>query len=708
MSMLEAALAYCKMGWFVIPCNGKKPIPAEWQKRIADEEQVIAWWTQHPDANIGLLLGKNVVRVDADGQEAVQQFYAMLKEQPSTMEYATPSGGRGWLFSVSKHTPTIVLWKGFHEHEELRLQGSGSQCILPPSPGYHWISDKELLKMPRAIDDAQMNLRAKSIIDKSLPPEVVVDDEQIRAALSFVPADNRDVWLRVGMALHSASDSYLAVWLEWSSGSQKFVPGECEELWQTFRCSGGVTLGTLFHVAKEHGYKQKREAFDDVGNGKALAKACRNTAVYCRQWREWLAWDGKRWQRDSEFEVVEIAKLVVRSRYERATSALARLKTLPDDDARGRKLMAVKKAMDWCRQSESAKRIHWAVDMARSEAGVLIEASAFNNHPHLLNCVNGELNLRTGELSEHCCERRSTQLSPVEYWPQALCPRWEQFLLEVFDAKVELAAWVQKLLGYCTTGEVSEHVLPILYGSGRNGKSTLINVMLEVLGLDYAGVTTSGFLAQSKGEQHPERLVKLYSRRFVADLETGDGMRMNEELVKRLTGNDVIRARDLYEKSWEFKPTHKLVLATNYEPRVRGADDAIWSRIKLVPFNVSFAGREDHRLAERLREEYPGVLRWLVEGSKRWYEEGLGEPPTVKEATAAYRNEQDTVGRWFEECIEKNAGAKTSKVAVATSYRGWCLANGLHATSDKEFGRALTRLGVAREGSRWYVGIKML
>jgi putative DNA primase/helicase len=283
------------------------------------------------------------------------------------------------------------------------------------------------------------------------------------------------------------------------------------------------------------------------------------------------------------------------------------------------------------------------------------------------------------------------------------------FLSEVFEGKVELIAWVQKLMGYCLTGDVSEHFLPIFYGEGRNGKSTLLKTVMAVLGPDYSGSVPSGFLAKTRGEQHPTKLVELYGRRLAVDMETGEGMQFNEELVKRLTGGDQISARRMREDFWKFDPTHKLILATNHEPKVKGLDVAIWARLKKVPFLRRFEGSErDPHLDEKLAAESSGILAWMVRGCLAWQKEGLKDVAEIAMATEEYRSEQDTVAQFLADRVEKCPGAKSRKADVVASYRSWCVAAGVEPVAPKTFGASMARGGVQSDDTgKLYIDIKV-
>lgn len=682
-----------------------------YEDRCSTPEELRRWWTEHPEDWLGLALGpvSGVVRLDADG-EVPQQLLSYI---PCTAEFSTPSGGRGWLFKYDDGLPVgrEVLWKGEGEHQELRYQSSGCYTVLPPSPGYSWTSSADPAALPVQLKDLLLSAVTAKVLrtlEKEYASTAAVPEPSVMLeALKAVPADDRDTWVRVGFALHSAGDEYLQHWVDWSRTSEKFKEGECEQMWTSFRRDGGITPRYITCLAKKFGWYSPKfhEPMTDVGNGKVLARKIAGKGLYCREWDRWLVWDGTRWYDDGRLEVEAAAKTVLRERYQSAlksySAKLARCGTVEEYK---RMEASMKRVLGWCMKSEDARHIHASVDMAKSEVGTYVSFRKFNQHPFLLNCANGVLDLRSGELLPHDPSLMLTQLCPTEYEADAQCPRWERFLLEVFDGDSDLVASVQRLLGYCLTGSVDNHVLPIFHGSGRNGKSTIERALKHVLGNDYCCTAPQNFLALSKYEQHPTKLVVLYGKRIVFDVETGDAMRLNEELVKRLTGGDPVQARKLYEDFWEFEPTHKLIMLTNNEPHVAGTDIAIWSRLKKWPFNVSFLGREEFNLDGKLRSEAPGILAWLVQGCFEWQRIGLGEAAAVAAATASYRVEQDHIGQFVETALTRDPAGRIRTDELMRLYTTWCAANGHRPLNVSAFGRRLTSIGITidPEGGRKY------
>jgi putative DNA primase/helicase len=367
-------------------------------------------------------------------------------------------------------------------------------------------------------------------------------------------------------------------------------------------------------------------------------------------------------------------------------------------------------------------RLNAMLESARSEPGIPILPEELNRDGMLLNCDNGTLELQTGKLREHRPQDFITKLCPVAYDPDARCETWLRFLADIFPSgdgakdagDGELIGWLQRFLGYCLTGNVREQILPIFWGKGANGKSTLLNVLLEMLGTDYA-IKAPTDLLMVKGDAHPTEKADLFGRRLVVCLETEEGRRLAEAMVKDLTGGDRIRARRMREDFWEFSPTHKVILCTNHKPRIRGTDHAMWRRIRLVPFTVTIPdARQDKQLPDKLRAEYPGILAWLVRGCLDWQRDGLGMSKAVRTATQGYRSEQDLLASFVDEYCFVDVGNPAVKCKAGDFYRrfvAWCETSGESKGADipsqRKVGEALSERGFQRQVSNgtWYHGL---
>jgi P4 family phage/plasmid primase-like protien len=413
----------------------------------------------------------------------------------------------------------------------------------------------------------------------------------------------------------------------------------------------------------------------DLGNSERFVREHGKNVRYCYPWRKFLVWAGKRWEPDEVGWVSRLAKRTVRAIYQEAADA---------EDAERSKALA-RHAL----RSESEPKIRAMLELAKSELAVRLDK--LDAAPWLLNVENGTIDLRTGELREHRREDLITKIAPVRYDPQAESPTFERFLERILPSE-PLRRFVRRVIGYAASGVVSEEVLVILHGTGDNGKTTLMNVILEALG-DYAIQAAPDLLVAKRGA-HPTELTDLFGARFVACSETDERRRLAEALVKQLTGRERIRARGMRQDFWEFDPTHTICLATNHKPEVRGTDHAIWRRLKLVPFEVKIPEEEkDKKLPEKLRAELPGILAGIVRGCLDYQREGLGEPDEVRRATVAYRNEMDVLAAFIEDRCVVGEGLSAPATPLYKQYQMWCDDAGEERVSQTRFGMRLKERG---------------
>jgi putative DNA primase/helicase len=438
--------------------------------------------------------------------------------------------------------------------------------------------------------------------------------------------------------------------------------------------------GTGAHVAGE-------ERFTDLGNARRLVSLHGQDFRYSHPQRQFYVWAGTQWSVDNTGQLDRWARDVVRGLYTLAAAEF---------DEGARKALAA-----WAFKSESAARLRDMVLLARSEPGIPVLPTDLDRDGMLLNVLNGSIDLRTGRLREHKRDDLISKLAPVVYDHRAACPLWLRFLTRIMADNDRLIAYLQRVVGYSLTGLVSEQVLWFFYGTGANGKSTFLATLLAQLG-DYAMQAVSDLLLAKHNESHPTERADLCGRRFVATIETEDGRRLAEALMKQMTGGDRIRARRMRQDFFEFNPTHKLFLAANHKPAVRGGDYATWRRIKLVPFTVTIPDEEkDKALPDKLRGELPGILNWAVAGCLDWQRNGLGEPDEVREATAAYQGEQDLLGAFIaERCLTGDSAFTCKASDLYAAFCRWCEASGeakgREVPSPRNLGEALTAKGFER------------
>ena len=432
----------------------------------------------------------------------------------------------------------------------------------------------------------------------------------------------------------------------------------------------------------------------DAGNAERLFALHGQDYLFVGRWDRFVTWDGTRWADDDGRRMRDLVTHTARAMFRQA----ARLE--PD----ARKIYAKHSA-----RMESQAGVNGCLFMVPVCREAVATPEDFDRDPFLLNVANGTIDLRTGELRPHRREDRLMKMAPVRFDPKAKCPRWEQFLREVFEAHPDVIPFLQRAVGYSLTGDVREECFFLLWGKGMNGKGTFLGTLMALLG-DYAMAFDIRTLALRKidADGPSEGIARLRGRRFVKAEEPRDEFSFNEGLLKWLTGGDRIVARRLHENSAEFDPTFKIWVATNPKPVIRSTDFAMWRRVKLIPFTVSFEDRNDPSLKRRLLDELPGILAWAIEGCLRWQEDGLQFPETVLSAIADYRREQDQVGRFLEECCVRTPTATVPARRLYEAYRQWAEGGGEPVASETIIGNRLRDKGFAKEHTwkGWqYVGI---
>jgi putative DNA primase/helicase len=362
---------------------------------------------------------------------------------------------------------------------------------------------------------------------------------------------------------------------------------------------------------------------------------------------------------------------------------------IPNDDAR-------RQAIRWAMTSAQLPRLKAMIALAASCEHIETRTSELDRDPLFLNTLNGTLDLRTGLVRPHDRADRITRLVPIEYDIGARAPRWDQFLSEVFAGDDELVKFVRRAVGYSLTGDTREHALFLLWGAGCNGKSIFIEILRALLGEFAQGAPVTTFTGSRDRSTATNDLAMLRGARIVTVQESDEDARFSEALVKSLTGGDAITARFLHKEFFTFYPQFKPWLATNYKPKVRGTDDGFWRRVRLIPFTVSFLGREDRGLLAALRSELPGILTWAMRGCLDWQRNGLGTAAAVSAATNEYREESDLLAAFIDDRLVAGPDAAISSKRLYQLYAEWCEENGERPMKQRSLSQAmLQRDGVA-------------
>ena len=679
----------------------KKPVDEEWQQRQVPVEDLQEWVRQGGDVGwqCGEVSGWMSV-VDLDCTEARRLASRFLSEtlrgakgEESPSQYFYRSAELGYKkFSELGGPGELIALKASNN-------GRGHQVAVAPSVHrekgpYHFVGGYN----PAAIAVVGKEelrhrvgmLAVATLIARHLPPS----KEEGGGGRHDIALALAGYMLRNGEVTEDVEKMLTAAWGVRDASRQavedvrRSVRDTATRLARNEPATGGRRLGELVPKMPEKiadflewerpNMREQRRHYmrTDLGNADRFIDAHRDRVLWCHARKAYLCWDGKRYAWDERGEAVKLAHLAARSIFHEAADAES------DEEQK-----AISK---WALASQNESRINAMLSQAKPYLAVGMEE--LDRDPWLINCQNGTVDLRTGKLKDHDPADRITKIVPVDYDPDAPCPRFEQFLKEtlVDDAVI---TFVKRYSGYTLTGITRERLLAILYGFGKNGKTTLVELLRDVMG-DYATNTDTETLLMRKYQGVGNDVAALKGARFVSAAEMEQGRRLAESKVKQLTGRDTVTARFLFGEPFSFRPAFKLWLSTNNKPVIRGTDDAIWDRLRLIPFTQRFDGdRQDPRLPEKLRSELAGVLAWMVEGCLEWQEHGLGEPDSVREATEQYRAEMDTLAAFIEDrCV-----VREDIVAPATplykQYQMWCEDAGEKPETQKMFGMRLRERG---------------
>ena len=672
-----AARDYRRRAWCPIPIKERSKEPnllelRPYLSRQATKEELGAWsWP-----GVGIVTGplSGVLVLDVDGPQGEAEL--RKHGHPATPMVRTAGGGLHLYF---KH-PDQEVRTGIRVAPSLDVKASGGYVVAPPSVGpngrpYEWVVSPEEAELA---DPPEWLMRLLAPHERKGPAPPVgeqIPEGQRNKTLASIAGTMR----RRGMG-----EAEILAALRETNTLRCSPPLQAEEVEKIAASVAGYEpAGDVVHVSfNGRGSSGAPPRFNttDLGNSERFVADHGQDLRYCYPWGRWLMWTGARWERDDAGKVHRLAKETVRGIYREASEA--------QDEGR-RKALA-----QHATRSEAESKVRAMLELAKSELPVTPDELDAN--PWLLNAENGTIDLRSGELREHRREDLITKITPVEYRPDAPAPAWDAFLERVLPGE-ELRGFVQRAAGYSATGDTSEQCLFINHGTGANGKSTFQEAISAALG-DYSMRAPTEMLLAKRAGGIPNDIARLKGARFVAASETEEGRRLAESLVKDLTGQDTITARFMRGEFFDFKPTHKLWLSTNHKPEIRGTDNAIWRRIRLIPWSVTIPPAEqDKKLPVTLRRELPGILAWIVRGCLEWRRKGLQAPDEVRRATVEYRAEMDVLAGFVSECCEEGADFWDYSKDLYDKYKLWCEDNGERTESKRRFGERLRERGYGKD-----------
>lgn len=422
--------------------------------------------------------------------------------------------------------------------------------------------------------------------------------------------------------------------------------------------------------------KPKRKfKLTEMGNAERIAYEYGHVIKYIND-IGWFIWDGKRWKVDTKKEI------------ERITAKVLRSLSKSEDEAESK----------WSRMCERRNiRMNSIKDLMPLVPG---ERGDFDRHKFLFNVENGVVDLKTGKLLQHDRELGLTKITNITFDENAKCPEWLKFLDQIFLGDQALMEYMQRLIGYSLTGDISEQIMMFLVGGGSNGKSTFINTIKDLMG-DYGKQAKSDTFIKKKESGANNDIARLVGSRFVSAIESEEGEKLADSFVKQITGGEPVLARFLRQEFFEFIPEFKVFFTTNHKPIIGGLDEGIWRRVKLIPFNLSLpAHKRDKRLPEKLSLEMPGILNWAIEGCMKWQQDGLKEPKVVAEATGKYKDDMDILAPFLDEVCyveeRENESIMIEAKELYNVYERWCFNSGERSLGNRSFYRMLETKGFGK------------
>lgn len=723
-AVLSAARDYVKRGWSPIPvkARGKNPDNPEtksgvgwpdWRFDDTEIERVFA----HHGLNIGVILGARsggLVDIDLDCPEALVLARSILPDTEAMFGRASKPCSH-WLY-VSPGMRTKA-----YKHPEtgemlVEIRSDGAQTVFPGSThpsgeAVDWdqMGDPADIRAEILQQDVA-KLAAAAVLSRHWPAPGGHHDAQLTATAYLT----RRGW-SVDCIAHFVAAVIGAAGGEADPNKRQATARDCAQRFADGRSLRGFpSLSDLFgeRVARAIDQWLPGNALAAAGPGIAeVAGAITELAAtedrlardfaaehsedlrWVDPWGCWMIWDGSRWAQDHILR----ACYHVRQLNERHACALC-------DDAD-------RTTLRLARSLETRRCIEAVETLARSDPRLAARVDQWDVEPMLLAVPGAQIDLATiqSRAPDPCAYMtKRTAVAPCAGSPEL----WLAFLHRVTGGDEQLIAFLQRMLGYCLTGSTKEHALFFLYGAGRNGKSVFVNTVSHVFG-DYAIAASMDVFTEKKHDNHPEELARLRGARLVTAQETEQGRRWAEARIKQLTGGDVIAARFMRQDSFQFRPVFKLLVAGNHKPSLRSVDEAMSRRIHLIPFTVTIPEDEvDPDLEEKLQDEAPQILTWMLEGCQAWRREGLAAPPAVRQATEDYLHQEDVLGQWLEENCNFNKAAQERSSRLFDDWKAYADARGERSGSQKAFSQELQKRGLQKVksagGLMAFAGIELM
>jgi len=654
---------YHSLGWPVMPVRGK----VAYIKSFPEVES-FDLSTAGKGENIGILTGERsgLVVLDIDPKNGGSESLAELEAEHGTIETLQVLTGGGGIHFYFAYPEGKEIGNKANLLPGVDIRGIGGYVVAPPSihpdtgKAYEW----EASYHPEETQAAPMPEWLIELIEKpkgSSSPAAAIPE-------AIEEGGRNDTLFRMASGLRDKGYSLLAIKAALSEENKARCNPPLPDI-EVEKIVESVMKYVPKHpiIINDGGIHFRRT---DSGNAELLAHHMGNKIRYCFEYKKWLIYDGKRWRVDNQEHIFKLAKKVIRQEHKRYEG---------DEEAQ-----------KYYRGCESKSKLQNMIFLAQSE--LPIAQGELDADKHLINCRNGVLDLEKSILLPHNPKYFMTKMCNASYDPNNQSTLWQDTLDQILPDK-SVQGFVQRFCGYTLTGSTEEEKFIVAVGSGGNGKGVLIETIGAALG-DYATTVSVDILLASQkytsGNEPTPELAKMAGARMVLASETGKGRNLDEAKVKAITGGDQITARKLHCEPFSYIPDFKLWLSTNFPPRVRGDDEGIWRRLRIVTFDQSFNGsKRNPKLKTALRKPQilSSVLNWAVEGLIAWRMLGLAEPEKVIQATDKFRRECDVIEQFLEERCERGDNFKVKTSELYQAYKNWSIENGYIPNSKISFKR---------------------
>ena len=641
-------------------------------------------------------------------------------EMYSTLRYFTVTGNQfGLEYPFSDCTERVAVMHRKYLGEEETAAGA-QKAALPMPTGRGTNADMSVDAILRRMFDSKHGQKLQDLYNGSWERYGIGDGSQSSADQAF--CNTLAFWCRCDAALMDAifrrSGLYRQKW-DKRRGAKTYgqitidrAIKDCRDIWEpqerVQRPAPAVPLPpqntsnevpAIENATVGETGQRRYYTYDDTGNALRFRDANAGLIHYNHVDGCWIYWDGVRWASDENGEI--------KRRADKMLADMAKdLKEMQDDPAYN----AYKKHLS---RSRSHRGKEGFIAEARHLEGVPVLPSEMDRAGNAFNVRNCLISLKTGRTAEHDKKYRISKLAPVTYDENAKCPRWDRFIEEITCGDKSLQLYLQRMIGYCMTAYTKEQCMFFLYGNGSNGKSVFVDTIAYMLGEYAASCQPETVMMRDRNNTARGDLARLKGARMVVTSEPNDGCRLDEGIVKQMTGGteNKLTARFLYGREFEFSPEFKIVMSTNYKPVIKGTDNGIWRRVRLIPFTAEFTKENrDPQLTEKLRRELPGILNWAIAGAVGWCKEGLPPCAIIDEAGQEYRSEMDRVQQFLDDCTTRSESSSTQASTLYKCYKAWCSEQGdRFPVGSTKFFMELKRRFKSRKTEAYneYIGIKI-